>query len=271
MGAYSGALIRSAHFAHRPPVPGVDPRHEHPDPQPDPFDPRPDTPAGQTGDVWQPTDAAAHTEMVLPGVRHDAGLRPPVPSNVYSDQRDAAWQEGWLNNHSQVRYRPDSYPVYKHADQGLHIAYVQGREPQNAGGDVPDDMAYLVMGRNSYDRTNQPSLVYSAEEGGGSRYRLGTRVEEWGLYEYHLPQGQDAQLRAYTGLEPQFPVDKPNISDPAPYSPSTSGTARWLLPAFAVPSAWGLPSETEMTDYTMATGGALDQGAAGAFDDGARM
>jgi hypothetical protein len=268
MAAYSGALVRSAHFAFRPPVPGIDPRHEHPDPDPDPFDPQPGTPEGQSGDVWQPSEASAHTELRAVPYRHTADLVPPVPSNVHPWERDQAWQDSWLANHGQDYYRPDHYPPYKHAGQGLHIAYVQGREPQNAGTDVPDDLGYLVMGRNSYDRTNQPSGVYSAEEGGGGRYRLGTRIEDWGLYEYHLAQGQDAELRAYTGLEPALPVDKPAVADPAPYTPASSGTTRWLLPAFREPSLFSLPSETAATDYVTAS---EEPAPAGEFDDGGRL
>jgi hypothetical protein len=273
MGAYSGALLRTAtaHYASRPSVPGVDPRHEHPDPQPDPFDPKPDTPAGQTGDVWQDQEQSNYTEMRAGMAGHTAQLQPPVPSNVYGDQRDTAWQDRWLTNHAVEAYRPDLYAPYKHAEQGLHIQYVEGREPQNAGSTVPDDMAYLVMGRNSYDQTNQPNEVYgSGGESNVGRYRLGVRIEDWGLYEYHLPQGQDAELRAYTGLQPAFPVDKPPVENPAPYTPSSSGTARWNLPAFQDPSMFALPSETSMTDYMIASD--QDGGApASEFDDGGRM
>jgi hypothetical protein len=269
MAAYTGALTRSAHFAFRPPVPGIDPRHEHPDPDPDPFDPRPETPDGQTGDVWQPDEMSTYTEMRAGEIRHTTELQPPVPSNIYSDQRDIAWQDRWLTNHARVLYRPETHPVYKHATQGLHIAYVPGREPQNAGSTVPDDMAYLVMGRNSYDQTNEPNEVYgSGGESNVGRYRLGVRIEEWGLYEYHLPQGQDAELRAYTGLEPQFPVDKPAVEDPAPYTPSSSGTTRWNQPIWQDPSMFALPSETAMTDYMIAN----EQPApVSQFDDGGRM
>lgn len=269
MGAYSGALVRSAHFAFKPPVPGVDPRHEHPAPDPDPFSPVPDTPPGQSGDVWQHTDAAPHTEMQAPAFTHTADLIAPVPSNVYAYERDQAWQDGWLANHSQEHFRPDVYPTYKHADQGHHIQYVPGREPQNAGSTVPEDMAYLVMGRNSYDQTNQPNEVYgSGGESNVGRYRLGMRIENWGLYQFFTKQGQDAELRAYTGLQPAFPVDKPRIEDSAPYTPNSSGTTRWNLPLFRDPSLFSLPSETAMTDYTIASEPAP---AYSEFDDGGRL
>ncbi|MYS19160.1 hypothetical protein GA0115240_105811 [Streptomyces sp. DvalAA-14] len=256
MAAYSGALLRSAsaHFASRPPVPGVDPRHEHPDPDPDPFQPVPETPPAQTGDVWSPQDASAYTEMRDAPITHAGEFERPVPSNVHRWQRDIAWQARLMAAHAVQLFRPDTYVPYKHATQGQHIAYVQGNSPQNAGSTVSDDMAYLVMGRNSYDQTNGVTEVYGQEEGGNGRYRLGTRIEDWGLYEYPMGKfGQDAELRAYTGLEPQFPVDKPNVEDPAPYTPASSGTARWQLPTFQTPSFFSLPTETVMTDYEQAT------------------
>lgn len=271
MGAYSGALTRSATFAFRPPVLGVDPRHEHPDPQPDPFSPQPDTPPAQTGDVWQPEDVSAHTEMRDEPIHHwGAGVQQPVPSNVYSDQRNVAAQLRMLASSAVQRFRPDTRVPYRHATQGHHIQYVPGREPVNAGSTVPDDMAYLVMGRNSYDQTNLPNEVYgSGGEGNVGRYRLGVDIEDWGLYETPTGRfGQDAELRAYESLHPQFPVDKPPIANPAPQTPSSSGTTNWLTPAFGSASLFSLPAETALTDYELATEAPAT---ASEFDDGGRM
>ena len=270
MGAYSGALSNSAHFAFRPPVPGIDPRHEHPAPEPDPFDPQPDVVEGQTGDVWQPADDPAYSEMRADRISHTTQLQQAVPSNVYSDQRDIAAQMRMIANHVIELFRPDTYPPYRHADQGLHIQYVQGREPVNAGSTVPDDMAYLVAGRNSYDQTNGISEVYAAEEGGGGRYRLGTGIEEWGLYEFWLKQGQDGELRAYEGLRPQFPVDKPPVEDPAPYTPPSSGTTNWMGSVFRTPMSFALPSESVMTDYMIASDSDETEQASD-FEDGGRL
>lgn len=266
MAAYTGALTRSAHFDFRPPVPGVDPQHEQAVEKPDIFAEVPDTPPAQTGDVWLPSDPSSQTEMRADRIHHTADGQQPVPSDVPSWQRDMAFQARMLAVHAAELFRPDTYPVYKHAGQGRHIEYVEGRAPVNAGSTVPDNMSYLVMGKNSYDQTNGTSEVYSAEPSG--RYRLGARYENWGLYDFYTKQGQDAQLRAYTGLAPQFPVDKPAIADPTPSTPSSSGTTRWLSSAFQSPSLFSLPSETSMTDYETAT---EDQGAGGQFDDGGRM
>lgn len=271
MAAYSGALTRSAHYAFRPPVPGVDPRHEHPDPQPDPFSPQPDTPPAQTGDVWQPEQVSAHTEMQDQTIHHwGAGIQQPVPSNVDSEQRDIAAQLRMLAAHAVELFRPDTYVPYRHATQGHHIQYVDGRPPVNAGQSVSDDMAYLVMGRNSYDQTNAPTEVYSAGDSNVGRYRLGVNIEDWGLYDNPVGKyGQDAQLRAYEGMTPQFPVDKPAVADAAPYTPPSSGTTTWTLPHFQVPSMFTLPTETALTDYEVATQPPAP--APSEFSDGGRM
>jgi hypothetical protein len=246
---YSGALQRAAHFASRPPVPGINPEHEHPDPEPDPFQPAPEGVQAAAFDVYQPEDTSVHTEMQQRPFSHWGYLQAPVPSSVPSETAGIAATARMIADHACVDYRPDVYPLYKHADQGRSIEFDTGRAPWQAGESVPDEMAYLVMGRNAYDQTQQPNEVYSADAG---RYRLGTTVTDFGRYEFHTLQGQDAELRAYTGLEPAFPVDKPGITDPAPYSPSSSGTTTWTLPAFQVPSMFALPSETSLTDYEAA-------------------
>lgn len=265
MTAYTGALTRSAHFAFRPPVPGINPEHEKPDPDPDPFQPAPDGAVARPGDVWQPEDLPVHTEMQVAARSHWASLQPPVPSNVHSDERDNAAAARMLANHGVVDYRPNTYVPYKHATQGRTIDYTSGRAPQSAGQTVPEDMAYLVMGRNAYDQTNAPNEVYSADAG---RYRLGTHIEDAGRYEFWTKQGQDAWARAYVGLEPAFPTDKPRVENSAPYTPNSSGTATWTLPTFQVPSMFALPSETSMTDYQAAS--AADP-VGSQFDDGGRM
>lgn len=273
MAAYSGALTRAAHTAFRPPVPGINPEHEHPEPDPDIFAPTPEgvQEQGPTGDVWQPADDPTYSDMRDADIHHWTALQDPVPSGVPSGPAGIAATVRMLANHARELFRPDTYVPYKHATQGHHIQYVEGRRPQNAGSSVPDDMGYLVVGRtgrNSYDLTNQPNEVYSQEPGGGGRYRLGTNIENWGLYEFPTQQGQDAWLRGYTGLVPQFPVDKPRVEDSAPYTPNSSGTTTWVMPTFQVPSMFSLPSETAITDYTTAT---EEEEPPAQFDDGGRM
>lgn len=265
--AYSGALVRSAHFAFRPPVPGISPEHEHPDPEPDPFAPAPEGVPPVQFDVWQARDPSAHTEMQQRPISHWGYLQDPVPSSVPSETAGIAATARMLANHSQVDYRPETYVPYKHADQGRSIEFIRGRGSMESGETITDDMDYLVMGTNAYDRTNQPNEVYSADEG---RYRLGLDINQFGVYEFWTKQGQDAQLRAYTGLVPATPVDKPRVPDSAPYTPNSSGTTTWTLPAFQVPSMFGVPSETSVTDYEASTDGGY-WAAGGEFDDGGRL
>lgn len=271
MGAYSGALTRSAqpHFSYRPPVPGVNPEHEKPEPDPDPFSPAPPG-AGQgaRGDIWQPQDLPEHSAMRVPDRPHWTALQPPVPSNVHSEQRDRAWQLRFLANHDVDDYRPDLYPVYRHAGQGRSIAWYAGREPVEAGVSVPDRASYLVAGKNAFDFTNQPSEVYAGAAANVGRYRLQENQQDFGLYTFHTKQGQDGWLRAYSGLAPDMPVDKPRVPDSAPYTPNSSGTTRWNLPQWQTPSTFALPGETSVTDYEQATAPPSVQGE---FSDGGRM
>ena len=60
---YSGSLVRNAHFASRPPVPGINPEHERPDPDPDPFQPAQEGVQPAPYDIFQPVDVSVHTEM----------------------------------------------------------------------------------------------------------------------------------------------------------------------------------------------------------------
>ncbi|MFE0812671.1 hypothetical protein ACFW34_35140 [Streptomyces sp. NPDC058848] len=269
---YTGALQRSAHFAFRPPVPGVNPEHEKPAPDPDPFSPAPEgagaRPA-QGGNVWQPQELPVHTDMVVGPRPHTTPLEPPVPSNVHRDQADRAATARMLANHSRVEYRPDRYAPYKHATQGVSIEWYAGRAPRDAGITVGQDAEFLVMGKNAFDQTNgvKPD-VYAGDDANAGRYRLQANQQQFGLYEFSQKQGQDNFLRAYTGLRPAFPADKPRIEDSAPYTPNSSGTTTWTLSQWQVPSLFGLPSETSLTDHQVAAGDAM---AAGGFDDGGRM
>ena len=271
MATYSGALLRNAdpHYASRPPVAGVNSEHTHPDPDPDPFTPVPEgAGSGRPGDVWQPADLPTHTTAVVRDRSHTTPLQPPVPSNVHSDQRDRGWQARFLANHSVDDYRPDWYPLYRHADQGRQIDWYAAREPVEAGIDVPERASYLVAGKNAFDYTNRPNEVYAGAPANVGRYRLQENQQDFGLYQFHTKQGQDGWLRAYSGLEPQMPVDKPRVPNSAPYTPNSSGTTRWTLSQWRQPSDFALPSETSLTDYEQATAGAA---AGDGFDDGGRM
>lgn len=258
MTAYTGALTRAAHFAFRPPVPGINPEHEHPAPDPDPFTPvPPGADQGYPGDVWQPQDVSQQSPVQVGPRSHWAQLADPVPSGVHSWEADQAATDRMLANHSAVEYRPDSYVPYKHATQGLSIQFVDGRRPQAFS------MEALQAGRNSYDFTNAPNEVYE-----GDRYRVGTEIQMRGRYEFWTKQGQDAQLRAYTGLEPAFPADKPRVPDSAPYTPNSSGTTTWIQDQFQRVSAFALPSETSVTDYEIST---TPEAGGSSFDEGGRL
>lgn len=268
---YSGALLRSAHFAFRPPVPGINPEHEHPQPDPDPFSPYPEG-AGATiaanGDVWQPGDLPVHTDMVIGPRPHSTPLSSPVPSNVHSFERDVAATTRMVHNHSMVEYRPDKYATYKHGDQGVQIDWYTGRPSRDAGITVPKEAEFLVMGRNAFDQTNQPNEVYAGDAPNVGRYRLQANQQQFGLYQFHTKQGQDGLLRAYEGLAPAFPVDKPRVQDSAPYTPNSRGTTTWVQDQWQTPSMFALPAETSLTDYQAAAGG---PDTSGTFDDGGRM
>jgi hypothetical protein len=75
----------------------------------------------------------------------------------------------------------------------------------------------------------------------------------FGLYDTPIGKfGQDALLRAYTGLYPAAPFEKEPMVDTAPYTPNSTGTAHWTptVPN-QQPSIFSLPSETAMTDYAL--------------------
>ena len=254
MTAYSGYLIRKGHYSLPGDVaPGVNAEHTHPSPDPDIFDPQPNVPASQSGDVWNPTEEHFASPNSPERVAHWFNGTPAVPSSMASyGAGQQLMQDRMMDDHCISHYEPDSVRLYQHATEGVSIGWETGRAPQHAGESVGESEQYLMMGRNSYDATNQPNEVYSADQG---RYRLGTRIAMFGLYENPIGKfGQDASLRAYTGLTPQFPSDKTQMTEnAAPYTPNSSGTATWTLPSFQVPRLFALQSETSMTDYTVTT------------------
>lgn len=265
-GAYSGALVRTAHYAQRPPPPGLAQNHftgavENPDI----FDPDVDTPDKQTGTIWgSPPDIARQSNqpnLAQVPVNHWYDGQLPVPTNVPYEVAQQAMQDRMMVDHEDANYVPDSIRLYQHASEGMIAEWNVGRMPQNAGEDTSDDLHYLVAGTNSYDYTNQPNEVYTGDDANVGRYRLGRDEKVWGLYDYPIGKfGQDAIVHAYTGLTPALPSGKPPMTDTNPYTPNSTGTAHWE-PAQSnqVPSNFALPSETVMTDYaTVATPGYSD-------------
>lgn len=251
MNAYSGAVTRAAHYGRYTPVQGYDPSHTDGRNDPELFGNEPTPPSGQTGDVWLPQDHTAATDMRDEPIHHWTTLHPPVPSNVLTEDRVQVWQERMLANHSRDHYRPDTARAYTHATVSKTILYTRGRAPWVAGEDVPDNLAYLVVGRrghNAYDRLNPPHEMYSQDEG---RYRLGGLFQHFAGYDQNAKNGQDGYLRAYEGLSPQFPVEKPRIEGTQPVIPNSRGTARWLTDAFQFPRSFTPPEESAGTDYAL--------------------
>ena len=255
MGVYSGALVRAAHYSQRPPPPGLAADHFTGATEPDIFDPKVETPGTQSGTVWPtPRDFAPLSNMpnlAQVPVSHWYDGVAPVPSSVPYGVAQQEMQNRMMKDHAVANYVPDSIRLYQHATEGLVIDWRPGRMPQNAGEDPGENLQYLVNGRNSYDHTNQPNEVYTGDPANVGRYRLGLKQQMFGLYEYPLGKfGQDSIVHAYMGLNPQFPYEKPVMSDTAPYTPNSTGTAHWQ-PArpFQIPSNFALPSETAMTDY----------------------
>lgn len=262
---YSGQTLRQGHFASRPPVPGVNVDHITPDPEPDPFNPQPDTPPNQGGTVLSgiPTDPGQsnYPNLAQIPVTHWYNGQDPVGAGVPYGQAQQAMQERLMVDHADSNYVPDSIRLYQHASEGQANEFTVGRPSAYAGVDPGENLQYLVNGTNAYDHTNQPNEVYSGDAANVGRYRLGVKTNLWGLYDSPLGKfGQDAQLHAYTGLHPQFPVDKEQLQNTAPYTPNSQGTAHWLPAAFAqIPSMFSLPSETGMTDQ-VASQGFVDSG-----------
>jgi hypothetical protein len=262
VAAYTGAAVR-AHFAVRPSVPGLNVDHTTPDPEPDPFNPQPTPPPNQAMTVWSApaefTQISNQPNLAQVPVSHWYNGQPPVQSGTGHEftptgQRNQAFQERMLVDHLEVNYVPDSVRLYQHATEGVAFDSFVGRMPQWAGEVIPDGpLAGLQNGKNSYDAVNQPNpSVYTGDDANVGRYRLGRKISQFGKYDFPIGKfGQDATLRAYTGLYPQLPVDKPPMTDTAPGTPNSTGTAHWA-PAvpFQIPSSFGLPSETAVTDFS---------------------
>lgn len=259
---YSGTAIRAGHFGVRPSVPGVNPDHTHPDPEPDIFNPVPDVPPNQAQTVWSYTASngmpSNQPNLAQVPVSHWYNGQPAVPSGEPYGRAQQAMQERMILDHSEANYVPDGIRLYQHATEGQHNEWNIGRPPQWAGATIPDGpLAGLANGKNSYDATNQPNEVYSGDAANVGRYRLGVKTNIWGLYESPLGKfGQDAMLHAYTGLHPAVPFEKEPMTDTAPYTPNSTGTAHWFptVPN-QTPSLFSLPSETAITDYTLANSG----------------
>lgn len=265
---YSGYTTRAAHFASRPAPPGLNADHTTPNPEPDPFNPQPDVPSGQAGDAWASESFAGSSNMpnlAQVPVSHWYAGQNAVPSGVPYASAQQAMQERMMVDHMDTNYVPDSIRLYQHATEGQINDFVVGRMPWNAGEALPDGVAYLANGRNSYDQTNLPNEVYQGDAANVGRYRLGVKTNIFGLYESPIGKfGQDAELRAYTGLAPAMPYDKPAMTDTAPYTPNSTGTTHWApAPSAQTPSNFALPSETALTDYATASGNVVG----GGFED----
>lgn len=255
---YSGTAVRGAHYAFRPPVPGLNADHFTPNPEPDVFNPVPDTPANQTGTVW-----SAESQNALPSnqpnlaqvpVSHWWNGQHAVPSGEPYGRAQQAMQERMMIDHSIGNVIPDSIRLYQHATEGQVNEWVIGRPPQEGGISLPDNAQFLANGKNAFDQTNEPNEVYAGDAANVGRYRLGMKTNMFGLYESPIGKfGQEAILHAYTGLTPAFPVDKAPMTNTAPYTPNSTGTAHWAPASpYQVPSLFGLPSETAITDYSTA-------------------
>lgn len=270
---YSGIATRAAHYSSRPAPAGVNSDHTTPSPEPDPFNPQPDVPPNQAGTVLA-QDTPFHggglnqPSLAAQGISHWYNGQPAVPSGVPYARAQQAMQERFMIDHSDANYVPDSIRLYQHATEGQANEFVIGRMPVAAGQTISDGpLAGLANGKNSYDQTQAPNEVYSGDAANVGRYRLGVKTNMFGLYESPIGKfGQDASLRAYTGLTPALPYDKAPLQNTAPYTPNSTGTASWL-PAvpYQVPSLFSLPTETAITDYSTTV---QDQGDSGFRDRG---
>lgn len=272
---YSGQTLRAAHYDYRPPPPGISPDHTTGAVEADPFNPVPDTPKGQDGTVWgaDPDHAGptGYRSLAEIPVNHWYSGQNAVPSGLPYGIAQQAMQERLMVDHEDVNFVPDTYRLYQHASEGATIAWVDGRGSQYAGEALEGPLAALANGRNAYDQTNAPNEVYVGDSANVGRYRLGTKESYWGEYSFPLGQfGQDANLRAYTGLYPAFPLVKDQMNETAaPYTPNSSGASAYWSPAQAnqVPSMFALPSETAMTDFATANADGTNTD----FSDGGRL
>lgn len=256
---YSGTAMRVAHYGVRPSVAGVNADHTTPDPEPDPFNPVPDAPNGQGGTVWgyerESAGPSNQPNLAQAPVSHWWNGQPSVPSGEPYPRAQLAMQERMMVDHSPVTYVPDSIRLYQHATEGQHNEWTIGRPSQFAGAEIPDGpLKGLANGHNAYDQTNAPNEVYSGDAANVGRYRLGVKTNIFGLYESPIGKfGQDALLRAYTGLIPALPYEKAPMTNTAPYTPNSTGISHWFPTVpYQKPSLFSLPSETAITDYAVA-------------------
>lgn len=266
---YSGTAVRGAHYSYRPSTLGVDAAHlassstSEDGVSNDIFNPLPETPPNQanspvTQDV--PYYGSSIQPMVGQPIGHWFDGEPAVQSGLPYAQGQLAMQERMFVDHEQSDYVPDSIRLYQHYSEGQDNEWIIGRPSIYSGATVPDGpLAGLQNGRNGYDATNAPNEVYAGDAANVGRYRLGVKTNIWGLYENpHGKFGQDNMLRAYTGLSPALPVDKPPMTDTAPYTPNSTGRARWWPSAsWNDPSLFGLPAETAVTDFSVANDAAI--------------
>lgn len=255
---YSGTAVRNAHYSSRPPVPGLNRDHFTPDPEPDPFNPVPSPDHGSTDSILTVREEdgpqSDYPTLATQPFHHTYDGQLSVPSGEPYGRAQQAMQERMMVDHSDSNYVPDEYRRYLHATQGQNNQWVVGRAPQNAGVDPGPELQYLVNGQNSYDHTNQPNEVYAGDPANVGRYRLGYDTKVFGLYQNPMGKfGQDAELHSYTGLHPAIPQAKPQMTDIAPYTWPSTGTAQApTVPHNQTPSLFSLPSETSMTDATLA-------------------
>jgi hypothetical protein len=239
-------------------VPGLNSDHTSADPEPDPFNPVPDLPANQTGTVWaaeaQDAGVSNQPNLAQVPVTHWFNGQPAVPSGEPYARAQQAMQERMMVDHMVINTVPDSIRLYQHASEGMETQWIIGRAPREAGQTLDGPLGALANGRNGYDQVNLPNEVYTGAPENVGRYRLGVKSNMFGLYESPIGKfGQDALLHSYTGLQPAFPVDKTPMTNTAPYTPNSTGTSHWFPTApTQVPSLFGLPSETAVTDYRTA-------------------
>lgn len=275
---YSGQAVRaaSAHFDYRPPVPGLAADHFTGAVEPDIFNPQPSPTTGAPGDMWAPDDARAnhsgYRSLAEIPVTHWYPGQHAVPSGLPYGTAQQAMQERMMVDHAPVNYEHDGVRLFQHATEGTKIEWVDGRLPREAGQSLEGPLAALANGKNGYDQTNTPNEVYTGSSANVGRYRIGTKVVMFGTYDNPLGKfGQDAQLRAYTGLTPTLPADRKQWNEiAAPYTPNSSGANGYWGPAvpWQAPSLFSLPSETIMTDYGVSS---ADDEDLSDFDDGGRL
>jgi hypothetical protein len=275
---YSGQVVRAAgaHYDYRPPVPGLAPDHFTGAVEPDIFNPQPSPKDGAPGTVWAEEAASGvhsgYRTLAEVPVTHWWPGQAPVPAGVPRAQAMQTMQERMMVDHSPVNYERDGIRFFQHASEGTVIDWVDGRLPREAGQTLEGPLAGLANGKNGYDQTNEANEVYTGNSANVGRYRVGTKMVVFGRYDNPLGKfGQDAQLRAYTGLTPTLPAEKKQWNEiAAPYTPSSSGANGYWAPAvpWQAPSLFSLPSETIMTDYGVSS---ADDENTSDFDDGGRL